>query len=414
MRVLVSAYACEPDRGSEPGVGWHWSRQLARRHDVTVLTRTNNRAAIESAVRAQPGPHPRFEFVDLPAWARWWKRGQRGIYLYYWLWQRAALRAARRLHAARPFDVAHALTFGNLWLPASVARLPVPFIWGPLGGAERVPPSLRADLPLRGRAQERLRDLVLGWTLDFSPSFRRTAGRARLILARTPLTEAALAKRYRPVVEPLLETAVDEALLATGADGDGAGREPKLVVMAGRLLHWKGMHLGLDAFARVRAQHPDARLEIIGDGPCGDALRRRCRAPDLESGVLFTGALPRAALLQRFRRASVFLQPSLKDAGAWVMFEAMACGLPSVYLDHAGPAEIADASCGIAVPIGDRDTVVRGLADGVGALLDAPSRARALGTGAQARLHRDWTWQVRGERMLALYERLCPAEQTGC
>ena len=54
LRVLLSAYACEPGKGSEPGVGWNWVKQLARHEDVWVLTRSNNRGAIEQALRSEP------------------------------------------------------------------------------------------------------------------------------------------------------------------------------------------------------------------------------------------------------------------------------------------------------------------------------------------------------------------------
>jgi hypothetical protein len=43
LKVLVSAYACEPNRGSEPEVGWQWIQQLARFYEVWIITRANNR-----------------------------------------------------------------------------------------------------------------------------------------------------------------------------------------------------------------------------------------------------------------------------------------------------------------------------------------------------------------------------------
>ena len=84
MRILLSAYACEPGKGSEPGVGWHWALETARLgHEVWVLTRANNRSAIEAALAQRPPMHNlRFCYYDLPAWARWWKKGRRGIRLY--------------------------------------------------------------------------------------------------------------------------------------------------------------------------------------------------------------------------------------------------------------------------------------------------------------------------------------------
>ena len=52
MRVLVFAYACEPDQGSEPGAGWIWSRMLARIGEVWVITRENNRSRDRSCTSA--------------------------------------------------------------------------------------------------------------------------------------------------------------------------------------------------------------------------------------------------------------------------------------------------------------------------------------------------------------------------
>ena len=48
MKLLISAYACEPGLGSEPGAGWNCVRQAARFHEVWVLTRENNREPIEN------------------------------------------------------------------------------------------------------------------------------------------------------------------------------------------------------------------------------------------------------------------------------------------------------------------------------------------------------------------------------
>lgn len=43
MKLLLSAYACELNTGSEPGVGWHWAAEVTRLgHEVWVLTRADN------------------------------------------------------------------------------------------------------------------------------------------------------------------------------------------------------------------------------------------------------------------------------------------------------------------------------------------------------------------------------------
>ncbi len=92
-KVLLSAYACEPGRGSEPEVGWRWAVELAGLgYQVWVLTRANNRAAIERGLASRaPIPSLHFVYYDLPGWARWWKKGGRGVRLYYVLWNGALI-----------------------------------------------------------------------------------------------------------------------------------------------------------------------------------------------------------------------------------------------------------------------------------------------------------------------------------
>ena len=82
MRVLLSAYSCQPGKGSEPGIGWNWAMQIARFHEVWVLTRAANRQAVEAALRANGPANLRFAYYDLPRWARFWKRGPRAVLPY--------------------------------------------------------------------------------------------------------------------------------------------------------------------------------------------------------------------------------------------------------------------------------------------------------------------------------------------
>ena len=113
MRVIASAYACEPEKGSEPGVGWNWARQIARFHEVWVITRKNNRAAIEAALAKEAVSNVHWVYFDLPRWASFWKKNRRGVHLYYYLWQIGAYLRVRKLHREFCFQLAHHLTFAN-------------------------------------------------------------------------------------------------------------------------------------------------------------------------------------------------------------------------------------------------------------------------------------------------------------
>ena len=85
MIILLSCYACEPRKGSEPGVGWRWAQELAAAgHEVHVITRANNQPAIEAA-DCPAGLH--FIYVDLPKLFVRLKQGPRFARLYYAIWQ---------------------------------------------------------------------------------------------------------------------------------------------------------------------------------------------------------------------------------------------------------------------------------------------------------------------------------------
>src|SRR5690242_14784091 len=115
LKVLISAYACEPGKGSEPEVGWQWALQMAQYHDVTVLTRANNRAAIEKGLEPLRGtrPLPRFVYHDEGPVLLWLKRQFKTIRTYYVFWQISAWKIISRLNRESPFDLMHHVTFAG-------------------------------------------------------------------------------------------------------------------------------------------------------------------------------------------------------------------------------------------------------------------------------------------------------------
>ena len=84
MNILISAYACEPLKGSEPGVGWNLSVALSKKHNVTVITRLNNKKNIEKYLDENPIENLNFIYYDLPKSLIWIKKII-GVQVYYML-----------------------------------------------------------------------------------------------------------------------------------------------------------------------------------------------------------------------------------------------------------------------------------------------------------------------------------------
>ena len=405
LKILISAYACEPGKGSEPGVGWNNVEQAARFYHVWVMTRSNNRALIEEALAAQPMPNVHWIYLDLPHWASFWKKGQRGIHLYYSLWQILAYRKARRLHHDVGFDLAHHVTFVNYWLPIFLPLLPIPFVWGPVGGGESSPRSFRSFLSLRGKMYESTRDFVRTLA-ELSPFVRIAARRAAIALATTQETatrlEALGCKKVSILPEAALPISEINELRAIPFCGSGTFR----VLSIGRFLHWKAFELGLRAFARFQASFPDAEYWLIGDGPEQRSLERLSRELGIADKVVFWGFLSRDLVLERLAACDVLLFPSLHDSGGWVTLEAMAAGRPVICLDLGGPALRVTEATGIKIPAINPEQATADITAALGRLATDQAYLAELAQAGRQRILQEFNWERRGAQLAVLRDQV--------
>lgn len=410
LRILLSAYACEPHKGSEPGIGWNWAVALAQAgHEVWVLTRANNHGAIANAMEARPIPNLRFVYYDLPARARGWKRRGRGVRLYYVLWQWGAYRVARRLTREICFDVVHHITFGVFRHPSFMAFLDVPFIFGPVGGGETAPRQLRRTFPLRGYLIDLARDIA-NRAVCIDPLMSAIYRRSGATLCKTHETLRRIPARYRDKCLVQMEVGTDDPLPVCQRERNDACFQ---VLYVGRLVYWKGLHLGLTAFAKFSETHPDARLTIIGSGPDEPWLRRLAQRLEINDAVTWVPWLARATVMQAYPRHDVFLFPSLHDSSGNAVLEALSCGLPVVCLDAGGPALLVDGSCGFRIPVGEPQQVVEGLTQALTHLARDPALGQAMGAAGVQRVREHFSWTHQAARMERLYRALQAGRPVG-
>lgn len=368
-RVLISAYACGPDQGPEATAGWAVARAAAETGDVWILTRERFRDSLTAALADDPELAARVTVVhiDLPARIMRWKRRGWDLYWYYALWQRLAGRTAARLHADVGFDLAHHVTFANDWMPCGIASLDMPVVWGPVGGASRVPVTkLRRWLGARGTVTEVARTVLTA--LPRALWGDTTARRAALVVAQNPDVAHRFRRARRVVVEP--NAAFAEEIPAHRGSVTG-----RTAVFAGRLLAWKGAALAIETIAQPEAE--GWRLLILGEGYERRRLQRLASALGVADRIDFRGHLPRDETLDTLARADALLFPSMHDQAGWIVGEASSMGLPVVCLDLGGPPTLADVNARV-VAATDRD------------LPGSLARALRDTTSAPGRPHRRW------------------------
>ncbi|MBI3893319.1 MAG: glycosyltransferase [Candidatus Wallbacteria bacterium] len=398
MRVLVSAYACGPGSGSEPGVGWGWALGIAERgHEVCVVTRHCSRESIEAWQRAGKGPVERLEFLyyDLPGFDDWWLTGGFGTQAYYVFWQWGAARLALQAHKRKPFDLVHHVTLATVRQPSFLWRLGRPLWFGPVGGGEVPPRRLRRQFSLGGWLWESFREL---WNraCRYDPLLRLTLSHADRIYVTSPQSRGVLPPAHRERAEVMPTVGLDPR---TGSRECCPPRQSQSrpgaleVLFAGRFVAFKGLSLGLDAFARHARRFPGSRLTLVGQGPEEAHLKEAAVRLGVEKDVEFVRWLPRSELCRLYRESDVFFFPSLGDSGGMVLLEAMAHGLPVVCLALGGPAILADSTCGrvVAAEGLPAATVADGLAGALDQLASSEELLHALALGAPVRAaHFHW------------------------
>jgi glycosyltransferase involved in cell wall biosynthesis len=406
MKVLLSAYSCFPNAGSEPGLGWGLATHLSDRFDVTVLTSSRNRNRIEPHLNKLPRP-VRFVYVDSgterrsptgpgPLVGGRSLAGDLFVMAEYTRWQRRALRVAQDLHSKDSFDLVHHVTFVSAWLPTFMGRLEIPFVWN-AGTVATTPTAFLRSMSARAGLQEAARTARV--RLALPPARRVTVCGETTVITSSP--DAGWPRRAS--TRALLLGALTDHELAVCGESRPPSRRPFRVASVGRLLGWKGFDLAVRAFARARSELPELELWVIGDGPERGHLERLTGTLRCTEGVRFLGGLTRSATLAALKEVDVLLYPSFREQFGYVILEAMASGVPTICLATGG-AGLLTAGVGRQVKLQRPEAVVQELADAVvGFALD---RAGCADTGAHAREHakQQWSWHAMADRIGEVYD----------
>lgn len=417
LKILISAYACSPYKGSEPGVGWGFVSELARHHELWVIVEEEKfRADIERYLQDHPELAQTVHFHFIPkqrnrALRKLWPPS---YYWYYRRWHQQALALAQRLHCQVGFDLAHQLTMVGFREPGYLWQLDVPFVWGPVGGLGPFPWRFLPQLGAYGAAY------YLGYNLYNAVQTRwmarpqQAARRAGVgLLMATPDNQRAALKHWGCASTVMAEVGVPREPL-TEVAGRQAG-EALRIVWTGLHIPRKALNLGLQVLAAlqtVAADGPGWELHVLGEGPRTKAWQAQAAQLGIGGQCCFHGWLPREQALAVMAAAHVMLITSLRDLTSTVTIEAMALGLPIVCLDHCGFAHAVDASCGIKVAVTTPAEAVAGLGAAIGQLLRDEPRRQHLARGALLRAQ-SFAWRNKVQALNRIYAARLQQAHTG-
>lgn len=406
VRPLFIAFAAEPGKGSEPAVGWHTITAAAALYPVWAIVHPMHRNAIEGWLARNDASNIHVSYYTLPRWLDWMLCSFTGLNIYYYFWQICVVPSARRLHHEHQFDVAHHVTYARYWMPSAAARLGIPYIIGPVGGGEGAPPEFYRSLGFYGWFVEQCRRAAR-WMLEFDPQVESTLSNAGVCFATSH--ESARRMRKLGASNVIVRSSIGPLTSDAGSPETEPDR-PFRMIAIGRLLHWKGFHLAIEAFARSGLR--EAELVICGKGPAQQWLERRACRLGVADRVRFTGEVPREQVVALLHNSDLLIHPSLHESGGFVVLEAMEQGKPVVCLDLGGPAVHVNDSTGLRVAANTLNDAIDELSSAIRQLHADPNLCRRLGCNGLTRAREEFGWDNKARVYDRCYRQLIADKET--
>lgn len=370
ISVLVLASDCNPEWPSLPVVGYKYAVALSTVCDVVVVTHVRNKDNIlklhPDAGKETKGQPLSFVFIDteyiaaplfkLSKFLRGgtevaWSTGMIMAYPSYVEFERQTWKAFGKRLKDREFDIVHRITPMSPTMPSFMAgRGPQPFVLGPLNGNLDWPIAFSVEQKREKEGLRKLRDFY-----KYMPFVRRTFTKASAVLAsfQHTINDLDAVPSDRIVMFP--EVGYDDKIFYPPHTPPRRDR-PMRFLFVGRLVPYKLPEVAVRAF--LDANIGNSTLHFVGNGPEETRLRKIVADAGAEDRVIFEGRLKQAEVAQKMRDCDIFVFPSIRELGAGVVVEAMACGMLCLVVDYGGPADLVAPDRGVKVPMAPLDDLV--------------------------------------------------------
>lgn len=360
-RVLIIAADCNPFRPSLPVVGYKYAVALSKYCDVQVATHHHNERQIRQD-RPEDDDQLKFDFIDVGYVARPFARlsrflrgGGEGAWSIAMMmsypkqveFERQIWKRYRAALEAGEYDIVHRITPMSPTMPSYMSgRATQPFVLGPLNGNLDWPREYAAEQKRERESLRKLRNLY-----KILPFARRTYRRASCVLGAFQHTIDDISGVPAEKIVMFPEVGYDDAIFHPPESLKRDPEQPMRFLFAGRLVPYKLPEVAVRAFVSSPALRDKHFLHIVGTGPEMPRLEKIVADHGAVGRVIFEGRVTQAEVAQRMRETDVFVFPSIRELGAGVVVEAMACGMLCIAVDYGGPADLLAPERGVKVPM---------------------------------------------------------------
>ena len=404
-KVLVEAYECSPVRSHAPGSAWQILSRLAQWYNLWVITEeTQYREDVTNYLKNNPSLAERMCFSFIPRSRKGGLSRKRPALpirevLEHRKWLKRSFVVAKQLHSKINFDLVHHLRGDSFREPGHLWKLPVPFVWGPIGGTASIPWQMLTALDSKARIEYTVRNVVNALQFHFSPRVHNACFAAKRILAQTTEDQKNFSKVHG--VEALIahEQGCDPS---KGSLHYYDGTRKLKVAWIGRCISGKAMPILLKAICNPEIKE-HITLHVAGNGPCLSKWQTLAENLGLAEQCIWYGWLGQQKTLDLLNSCDVLAFTSLLEATSTTVMQALSLGIPVICLKLCGFGDVITDECGIAIPAKDTRSAIKGFSTAFGSILQKPQRLEEISKGALRQAVK-YSWDHLAQQVKDAYE----------
>ena len=404
-RILISAYACSPYKGSEPGVGWGFVSELSKNFEIDVIVEKEKFQKeiifwLNENSESTVARNVTFHFIQKRRNRKLRKFWPPSYYYFYRSWHREAMQLAAKLVVKKDISLCHQLTMVGYREPGYLWQLPVPFVWGPIGGAGFFPIRFAAEIGIMSTIYYIGYNIYNYTQMRLSKRVRSAAKKADAALICATSENSDMARKYWGA-DAIQLTEVGIKKESLGLMQPRPQQTPLKVVWSGLIIPRKGLSLALKTLSNL-SDDVCIELHILGDGPQRIEAEKLARNLGVESRCIFHGWLPRENCEKLLQEMHVSLITSLRDLTSTVAIEALQYALPVIAPKHCGFTDVINSDCGILCDVDNPSVFTKQLADAIRLMFEDESYRQKLSIGASRQITK-YTWEAKVEMLRDVY-----------
>ncbi len=403
LSILINAYACSPNMGSEPGMAWNWCVNLAKYCELHIVTEGEFRDEIERVLPTLPqGKNMHFYYNPLSDEVRkmCWNQGDWRFYIHYKKWQKSTCEIAKNICKEHHIDILHQLNMIGFREPGYLWSIEDnPFVWGPVDAKESFPITYLQNAGLKAKVVTGLKNIITKLQLSLPGRVRKAVQRSSFVISASSESKNSF-KKYFNVNSPLLNE--------TGCYSKNIESKHKKIeddtfdiLWVGKLDLRKQLDLAIRSFAKANINN--AKLHIIGGGN-SDYYKRIALNEGVADKCVWHGLIPFSEVQNIMQQSNLFLFTSVAEGTPHVVLESIGNNLPILCFDVCGHGDSVNDNVGIKIPLTTPQQSITDFAKKLVFLYDNPQALKNMSQNCKKRSE-ELSWDNKALQMVALYEK---------